>query len=188
MNTSRRRDGSLVRPQESSGEKTVGVVMVGLPVSQELAKREKQTCEVRRVATDGTGNACSFFYARARDASFVRWVLRESSPIFWSTSQEPSLRAAGSRICRHDRWRFRGTGQEDRAKIMHRCAVNKFGNGDAHEPPPKRQSRSGRRLSGDGSQYIVRLDMERSPFSSPESATAGARLGARGGRDERTRN
>ena len=43
--------------------KVVGVAMIGRPVSRHLDTG--LTLEVRRVATDGTKNACSFLYAAA---------------------------------------------------------------------------------------------------------------------------
>lgn len=45
----------------------VGVVQIGRPVSRCLD--DGQTCEVVRLATDGTKNACSFLYARAANAA-----------------------------------------------------------------------------------------------------------------------
>lgn len=77
----------------------VGVVMVGRPVSRELAKREPRTCEVLRLCTDGTPNACSYLYAVARRAALT---LGWTRVITYILSSEPgtSLRAAG--------WRFVG--------------------------------------------------------------------------------
>lgn len=46
--------------------KLVGVVIVGRPVSQQLQKQEPLRGEVTRLATDGTKNACSFLYSKAR--------------------------------------------------------------------------------------------------------------------------
>lgn len=48
-----------------------GVAIVGRPVSREIQEREPLTCEIRRVCTDGTHNACSFLYARCRKAAFA---------------------------------------------------------------------------------------------------------------------
>jgi hypothetical protein len=50
----------------SSGE-LVGVAIVGRPVSRRLDNG--LTAEVIRVATDGTRNACSFLYVRAKRAA-----------------------------------------------------------------------------------------------------------------------
>lgn len=46
-----------------SGDKMVGVVQVGRPVSRVLCDGE--TLEVVRLCTDGTKNACSFLYSAA---------------------------------------------------------------------------------------------------------------------------
>jgi hypothetical protein len=72
----------------------VGVVMVGKPTARMLANAEPFTAEVRRLATDGTPNACSFLYARARRAAFEMGYTRMITYILES---EPgtSLRAAG---------------------------------------------------------------------------------------------
>lgn len=77
--------------------KLVGVVMVGRPVSRMLD--DGKTCEVIRLATDGTRNACSFLYARARQIAFAMGYQRIITYILES---EPgiSLRAAGWRFVR----------------------------------------------------------------------------------------
>lgn len=49
------------------GGQLVGVAIVGRPVSRMLDNG--LTAEVIRVATDGTRNACSFLYARAKRAA-----------------------------------------------------------------------------------------------------------------------
>lgn len=46
-----------------AGEKLVGVVQVGRPVSRMLD--DGRTLEVVRLCTDGTRNTCSFLYSRA---------------------------------------------------------------------------------------------------------------------------
>lgn len=51
------------------GGKLVGVIVVGRPVARMTATREPQTCEVTRLATDGTKNACSFLYSAAARAA-----------------------------------------------------------------------------------------------------------------------
>ena len=74
--------------------RTVGVVMVGRPVSRMLAEKEPHTCEVIRLSTDGTRNACSFLYGVARRAAFeLGWT----RVITYILESEPgtSLRAAG---------------------------------------------------------------------------------------------
>lgn len=45
----------------------VGVAIVGRPVGRGL--QDGRTVEITRVATDGTRNACSFLYGRARRAA-----------------------------------------------------------------------------------------------------------------------
>lgn len=47
----------------NDGEKIVGVAIVGRPSARML--QDGWTCELTRMATDGTHNACSFLYARA---------------------------------------------------------------------------------------------------------------------------
>jgi hypothetical protein len=83
----------------ASNGQLVGVAVCGRPTSQELAKREPHTIEVRRVATDGTRNACSFLYARARDAAVSKGYNRV---ITYILEHEPgtSLKAAGFRFVR----------------------------------------------------------------------------------------
>jgi hypothetical protein len=73
----------------------VGIVMVGRPVARMLD--DGSTAEVIRLATDGTKNACSFLYAKARKIAFELGYLRIITYILES---EPgtSLRAAGWRL------------------------------------------------------------------------------------------
>lgn len=72
----------------------VGVALVGNPQSR-MSARDKTVAEVIRVATDGTPNACSFLYARAKRAAqalgFVR-VLTKTLP----EESGASLRAVGA--------------------------------------------------------------------------------------------
>lgn len=77
--------------------KLVGIVMVGRPVSRVLD--DGFTAEVIRLATDGTKNACSFLYSRARQIAFAMGFTRIITYILKS---EPgtSLRAAGWRFVR----------------------------------------------------------------------------------------
>lgn len=76
------------------GERLCGVALVGNPQSR-MTARDKTAAEVIRVATDGTPNACSFLYARAKRAAqalgFVR-VLTKSLP----EEGGASLRAVGA--------------------------------------------------------------------------------------------
>lgn len=72
----------------------VGVALVGNPQAR-MSARDKTAAEVIRVATDGTDNACSFLYARAKRAAqalgFVR-VLTKTLP----EESGASLRAVGA--------------------------------------------------------------------------------------------
>lgn len=76
----------------NDGQKIVGVVMVGRPVSR--LQDDGETLEVNRCATDGTKNACSFLYGAARRACFALGYRR----LITSTLPEEagiSLKAAG---------------------------------------------------------------------------------------------
>ena len=77
--------------------KLVGVVMVGRPVSRMLD--DGKTAEVIRLATDGTPNACSFLYARARKIAITMGFERV---ITYILDSEPgtSLKAAGWKYVR----------------------------------------------------------------------------------------
>lgn len=72
----------------------VGVATTGRPVSRELQTREPLTCEVTRVCTDGTRNACSFLYQRcarvAREMGYTRIIT-----YILAGESGASLRAAG---------------------------------------------------------------------------------------------
>ena len=74
------------------GEKIVGVVIVGRPVSRH--RDDSMTLEVTRLCTDGTRNACSFLYGASAKASFALGYKRIGTYILKS---EPgiSLTAAG---------------------------------------------------------------------------------------------
>src|SRR5262245_7589436 len=77
------------------GDTVHGVAIVGRPVARRL--QDGFTAEVNRVATDGTGNACSMLYATcwraARALGYRRLVT-------YTMQNEPgtSLRAAGWKI------------------------------------------------------------------------------------------
>lgn len=84
----------------------VGVALVGNPIARMTATRDKAAAEVLRVATDGTPNACSFLYARAKRAAqalgFVR-VLTKTLP----EESGASLRAVGAEpqgVSRAEAW------------------------------------------------------------------------------------
>ena len=61
--------GHLFSIGASDGEKIVGVVIVGRPVSR--FRDDGETAEVTRLCTDGTRNACSFLYGAAARAAFA---------------------------------------------------------------------------------------------------------------------
>lgn len=77
------------------GEKVVGVVIVGRPVSRSLD--DGLTLEVTRLATDGTRNACSFLYGAAARATFALGYKRLGTYIL-ASENGASLRAAGWRL------------------------------------------------------------------------------------------
>lgn len=70
----------------------VGVVCVGRPVARHL--QDGRTCEVTRLCTDGTRNACSMLYAAAARAAKALGYARI---ITYTLHTEPgvSLRASG---------------------------------------------------------------------------------------------
>lgn len=72
----------------------VAVAIVGRPVSRRLQSRE--VCEITRVASDGTRNACSFLYGAARRAAQALGYVRCLTYTLASESGS-SLRAAGYR-------------------------------------------------------------------------------------------
>lgn len=80
-------------------DQLVGVVMVGRPVSREIQRKEPLTAEAIRLCTDGTRNACSFLYARARQSAFILGYTRI---ITYILEDEPgtSLVAAGWQFVR----------------------------------------------------------------------------------------
>ena len=77
------------------GERVVGVVIVGRPVSR--MRDDGQTAEVTRLCTDGTKDACSFLYGAAARAAFALGFTCIGTYIL---SSEPgtSLMAAGWRL------------------------------------------------------------------------------------------
>lgn len=84
----------------------VGVALVGNPIARMTMKRDATAIEVIRVATDGTRNACSFLYARAKRAAqalgYVR-VITKTLP----QESGASLRAVGATshgVCRGEQW------------------------------------------------------------------------------------
>lgn len=77
------------------GNKVVGVVIVGRPVSRH--RDDGLTLEVTRLCTDGTRNACSFLYGAAARAAFALGYKRIGTYILKSESGT-SLAAAGWRM------------------------------------------------------------------------------------------
>lgn len=78
----------------AEGDRLVGVVIVGRPVSRHLD--DGLTLEVTRLCSDGTKNACSFLYGAAARAAFALGFVRIGTYI---RKDEPgtSLKASGWR-------------------------------------------------------------------------------------------
>lgn len=95
---SARVDGGLWAVSAWWKDKLVGVAIVGRPISRIL--QDGWTCEIRRLCTDGTPNACSFLYARCRRAAAV---LGFRKVITYTLAKESgsSLRAAGFAVAGH---------------------------------------------------------------------------------------
>ena len=77
------------------GDRLVGVVIVGRPVSR--MRDDGRTLEVTRLTTDGTKNACSFLYGAAARATFALGYSRIGTYILKSEAGT-SLRAAGWKL------------------------------------------------------------------------------------------
>ena len=77
------------------GDKIVGVVVVGRPVSR--MRDDGLTLEVTRLCTDGTKNACSFLYGAAAKATFALGFKRIGTYTL-TTEGGTSLRAAGWKL------------------------------------------------------------------------------------------
>ena len=77
------------------GNEVVAVAIIGRPVSRML--QDGWTCELTRLASDGTRNACSFLYGRAWRAARA---LGYERMITYTLPEEggASLRAAGFRL------------------------------------------------------------------------------------------
>jgi hypothetical protein len=84
--------GGLFAIGASDGDAIVGVVIVGKPVARMLA--DGWTCEVTRLATDGSRNACSMLYRAAWRAARAMGYRRL---VTYTLPEEggSSLRAAG---------------------------------------------------------------------------------------------
>lgn len=76
------------------GDRLVGVALVGNPPSRKAM--DGRTAEVTRVATDGTRNACSFLYARAKRAAQALGFIRVKTKTL-PTESGASLRAVCAR-------------------------------------------------------------------------------------------
>ena len=88
--------GGLFAIGASDGEQVVGVVIVGRPVSRVL-DGDDFTCEVTRLASDGSRNVCSLLYAAAWRAARAMGYRRLVTYTLKSESGS-SLRAVGFNI------------------------------------------------------------------------------------------
>lgn len=86
--------GSIFQIAASIGDKIVGVAVTGRPVARFL--QDGYTCELTRLCTDGTPNACSMLYSAswrvARELGYRRLIT-----YILNTEPGTSLRAAGWR-------------------------------------------------------------------------------------------
>lgn len=84
--------GGLFAVAAYEGERLCGVGIVGRPVAR--AYQDGLTCEITRVATDGTPNACTMIYGALRAAARALGFRRVFT---YTLASEPgtSLRAAG---------------------------------------------------------------------------------------------
>lgn len=84
--------GGLFAVGAAIGESVVGVAIVGRPVAR--GNQDGYTCEVTRLASDGTRNVCSMLYRAAwRAAKALGW--RRLITYTLQTEPGTSLRAAG---------------------------------------------------------------------------------------------
>lgn len=79
----------------ASGDKIVGVVIVGRPVAR--LRDDGMTLEVTRLCTDGTRNACSFLYGAAARAAFALGYKKIGTYIL-ASENGASLKASGWRL------------------------------------------------------------------------------------------
>jgi hypothetical protein len=84
--------GGLFAVGCQEGEKLVGVAIVGRPVARLLD--DGLTCEVVRLATDGTANACTILYGASRRAAKALGYRRI---VTYTLAREPgtTLKASG---------------------------------------------------------------------------------------------
>lgn len=87
--------GGLFAVGAKRGEQLVAAAIIGRPVARMLA--DGDTCEVTRLCTDGSRNACSLLYGAAARAAKALGYRRI---ITYTLASEPgtSLRAAGWRV------------------------------------------------------------------------------------------
>lgn len=87
--------GALFAIGLAEGESVIGVVIVGRPVARML--NDDYTCEVTRLCTDGTRNACSMLYRAAWRAARAMGYRRL---VTYTLPEEggASLRGAGFRL------------------------------------------------------------------------------------------
>lgn len=94
------------------GEKLVGVAVCGRPVSRYLDDGE--TCEINRLCTDGTKNACSMLYGAscrvAKEMGYVRVIT-----YILSSENGSSLKASGF-ICEGEAGGTHWTGKRNRGQ------------------------------------------------------------------------
>jgi hypothetical protein len=71
--------GHLFSIGAALGDKIVGIVIVGRPVSR--MRDDGMTAEVTRLCTDGTRNACSFLYGAAARCSGLHSRMGRNGPL-----------------------------------------------------------------------------------------------------------
>lgn len=90
----------------------VGVAIVGRPKARRLQDRG-DVAEITRVATDGTRNACSFLYSRARRAA---QILGWRRVVTYTLEEEPGSSLRGADFDRVARTRGGRWDREERAR------------------------------------------------------------------------
>lgn len=94
------------------GEKIVGVAVCGRPVSRHLDDGE--TCEINRLCTDGTKNACSMLYGAscrvAKEMGYVRVIT-----YILASENGASLKASGF-VCEGEAGGTHWTGKRNRGQ------------------------------------------------------------------------
>ena len=87
--------GHLFSLAAYDGDRLCGVAIIGRPVARQ--RQDGLTCEVTRLCTDGTRNACSFLYGRAARAAFALGYRRIGTYTL-GTEGGGSPRGAGWRV------------------------------------------------------------------------------------------